>query len=72
MIDYSYVECSCAAITGLIAFHKEYPEYKTSLVINSILSGRNFLKSIQRSDGSWYGSWGVCFIYGTWFGIGKL
>lgn len=24
---------------------------------------------IQRPDGSWYGSWGICFTYGTWFGI---
>ena len=28
--------------------------------------------SIQRPDGSWYGSWGVCFTYGTWFGIEAL
>lgn len=26
-------------------------------------------KQIQRPDGSWYGSWGICFTYGTWFGI---
>ena len=26
----------------------------------------------QRPDGSWYGSWGVCFTYGTWFGIEGL
>ena len=30
-----------------------------------------WLADVQRSDGSWYGSWGVCFCYGTWFGIGK-
>lgn len=31
-----------------------------------------FIKSIQRPDGSWYGSWGVCFTYGTWFGLEAL
>ncbi|MDJ1631138.1 hypothetical protein QNN00_15610 [Bacillus velezensis] len=20
----------------------------------------------QEEDGSWYGRWGVCYIYGTW------
>lgn len=28
--------------------------------------------SIQRPDGSWYGNWGVCFTYGTWFGCEAL
>ena len=27
---------------------------------------------IQRPDGSWEGSWGVCFTYGTWFGVSGL
>jgi squalene-hopene/tetraprenyl-beta-curcumene cyclase len=26
----------------------------------------NFLRKAQRSDGSWWGRWGVNFIYGTW------
>jgi hypothetical protein len=27
---------------------------------------------MQREDGSWYGSWAVCFTYGTWFGVEGL
>ena len=34
--------------------------------------GRAFLKSIQKPDGSWYGSWGVCFTYACWFGCEAL
>ena len=34
--------------------------------------GRKFLLSIQREDGSWYGSWGVCFTYACWFGVEGL
>lgn len=30
------------------------------------------LRSIQRKDGSWYGNWGVCFTYATWFGCEAL
>lgn len=38
----------------------------------AIQAGRRFIKSIQRTDGSWYGSWGCCFTYGTWFGVEGL
>lgn len=72
MIDYSYVECSSACITALAAFNQDYPNYRADEIAKSIQSGRKFLKSIQRPDGSWYGSWGNCFCYGTWFGIDGL
>lgn len=32
----------------------------------SMQKGRQFILSIQRPDGSWYGSWGVCFTYGNY------
>lgn len=69
MIDYSYVECTSACVTALLAFSKSLPSYRTYEVKNAIVSGAEFVKTIQRDDGSWYGSWGVCFCYGTWFGI---
>jgi len=72
MIDYSYVECSMASLTALAEFHASYPEYRTDEVQHAILKGREFLKSIQREDGSWYGSWACCFCYGTWFGVEGL
>eukprot|EP00731_Ephydatia_muelleri_P035599 Em0140g2a len=31
-----------------------------------------YVLSIQKPDGSWEGSWGVCFTYGTWFGLEAL
>ena len=72
MIDYSYVECSSACITALKSFANYYPDYRANDVQHAIQAGRKFLKSLQREDGSWYGSWGVCFTYGTWFGIEGL
>jgi len=30
------------------------------------------MKRVQRKDGSWFGSWAVCFTYGTWFGVEGL
>lgn len=72
MIDYSYVECSSACITALKYFSHHFPSHRSAEVQESIASGVDFLKSIQRPDGSWYGSWGNCFCYGTWFGIEGL
>lgn len=72
MIDYSYVECSSASIAALKEFSEALPRYRTADVLRAIATGREFLKSIQRVDGSWYGSWGNCFTYGTWFGIEGL
>lgn len=31
-----------------------------------------WLRSRQEKDGSWYGRWGVCFIYGTWAALTGL
>ncbi len=72
MIDYSYVECTSACITALKTFAQDIPDHRSAEVLNAIQAGRQFIKSIQRKDGSWYGSWGVCFTYGTWFGIEGL
>lgn len=74
MIDYSYVECSSAAITSLVAFaaHNHFPQHRRAEVQSSIKRGADFIKKIQRADGSWYGSWAVCFTYGIWFGIEGL
>lgn len=72
MIDYSYVECSMASLSAVFMFHQHYPEHRAEEVMASIKAGRRFMKSIQRQDGSWYGSWGCCFTYGTWFGVEGL
>lgn len=72
MIDYSYVECSSACITAMKQFQELVPNHRNKEVQKSIQRGREFLKSIQRPDGSWYGSWGNCFTYGTWFGVEGL
>ncbi|KAK3265827.1 cycloartenol synthase [Cymbomonas tetramitiformis] len=72
MIDYDYVECSSACITALAAFAKSYPQHRAKEIQTSIGRGKSFLLSIQRRDGSWYGSWGVCFTYAAWFGVDGL
>lgn len=72
MIDYSYVECSAACIQSMLSFRKKFPNHRSEEIKQSIRRGVEFILSIQRPDGSWYGSWAVCFTYGTWFGIEGL
>jgi cycloartenol synthase len=72
VIDYSYVECSSAAVTALAAFRAAHPAHRAADIDASIRRGIKYIKSIQRKDGSWYGSWAVCFTYGTWFGLDAL
>ncbi|MBL6764577.1 MAG: squalene--hopene cyclase [Verrucomicrobiae bacterium] len=54
----------CADITARIlellgyeGFTTEHPQVKRALA---------YLKTQQEEDGSWYGRWGVNYIYGTW------
>jgi len=72
MIDYSYVECSMASLTALVDFQERYPDHRRDDISHAVDKGRDFLKSIQRDDGSWYGSWACCFTYGIWFGVEGL
>ncbi|KAF3961971.1 hypothetical protein CMV_013466 [Castanea mollissima] len=66
VIDYPYVECTSAAIQALTLFKKLYPEHRREEIENCIAKAAEFIEKIQASDGSWYGSWGVCFTYGGW------
>ncbi|RWR82680.1 Prenyltransferase/squalene oxidase [Cinnamomum micranthum f. kanehirae] len=72
VIDYPYVECTSASIQALASFKKFYPGHRREEVEMCINKAVNFIEKIQESDGSWYGSWAVCFTYGTWFGVNGL
>jgi len=72
IVDYSYVECSSACVQALCMFRKHFPDHRPSEVNEAIRRGVAFIKKIQRPDGSWIGNWGVCFTYGTWFGVEGL
>ncbi|KAL7881991.1 hypothetical protein AOLI_G00088400 [Acnodon oligacanthus] len=69
MIDYTYVECTSAAMQALQHFHHVYPEHRAQEIRNMLQQGLDYCRRIQRPDGSWEGSWGVCFTYGVWFGL---
>ncbi|KAG8516570.1 Lanosterol synthase [Galemys pyrenaicus] len=69
MIDYTYVECTSSVMQALSHFQQEFPEHRPEEIRDTLERGLEFCRRQQRADGSWEGSWGVCFTYGTWFGL---
>ena len=72
MVDYSFVECTSASLQALAAFRERHPDYAADRIDAAIDRGRDYILDDQREDGSWKGSWGICFTYGTWFGVWGL
>jgi len=71
MVDVSYVECTSACVQALAAWSAFAPE-DAAWLREPIRRGERFIRQVQRTDGSWEGSWGVCFSYGAWFGTAGL
>jgi beta-amyrin synthase len=69
IVEHEYVECTGSAIQALVLFKKLYPEYKTKEIDNCISNAVKFIEDQQTTDGSWYGSWGICFTYASWFAL---
>ncbi|GFP95109.1 beta-amyrin synthase 1 [Phtheirospermum japonicum] len=69
VIEHEYVECTSSAIQALVLFKKLYPEHRKKEIEIFIKKAVGYLEDIQKPDGSWYGNWGVCFTYGTWFAL---
>lgn len=72
VVEHEFVECTGSALVAIARFVKQFPEYKKEQVKDFIKNGVKYLENLQMSDGSWYGSWGVCFIYGTFFAVRGL
>nr|XP_048333124.1 lupeol synthase-like isoform X2 [Ziziphus jujuba var. spinosa] len=72
VIEYEYVECTCSSIQALVLFKKLFPGHRKKEINNFITKAVEYLDQIQMPDGSWYGNWGICFVYGTWFAIRGL
>lgn len=72
MLDYSWVECTSACVQALVAYQRRFPTERTAVLTRAVERGRDFIIRAQRTDGSWEGGWGICFTYGTWFGVTGL
>jgi squalene/oxidosqualene cyclase-like protein len=69
MVDYSYVECTSTSIDALIKAKRRFPGEFDAQIDPALRRAEAFLRRAQRPDGSFEGSWAVCFTYGTWFAM---
>ena len=72
VVEHEYVECTGSAILALVLFTELYPKHRKKEIKNFIIKAVGFLEDTQRGDGSWYGGWGICFIYAAMFAPGGL
>lgn len=72
MLDHSHVEPTADCVAALRQHRTRHPEQSNPALDNAIKRGEDYLLRKQRPDGSWEGMWGVCFTYGTWFGVRGL
>ena len=57
------VSARCLSFLGQVGHQLDHP---------AVRRGVEYLKREQEADGSWYGRWGVNYIYGTWSALSAL
>lgn len=72
MVEYDYPECTTACVTALHQFRQVYPSYRADEIELFIVKAVQWIRTNQRADGSWYGSWGICFTYAGMFALESL
>lgn len=72
MVEHSYPECTTAVLTALALFRRHNPDYRPRDIDRTASKASQFIRNTQRHDGSWYGSWGVCFTYAMFFAVQSL
>nr|UAK14939.1 oxidosqualene synthase 5 [Iberis amara] len=72
VVEREYIECTASVIQALVLFKQLYPDHKRKEITRSIEKAVQYIENEQNADGSWYGNWGVCCIYATWFALGGL
>ncbi|MDQ0272470.1 squalene--hopene cyclase [Cytobacillus purgationiresistens] len=69
--EFILTDPSCADLTGrAIEFLGKYTDLSKD--DRSLTRGIEWLNKNQEKNGSWYGRWGICYIYGTWAAVTGL
>lgn len=71
MIEYAYPECTTSVVTALLKFTK-IDDYRKDDISKCVDSAVTYILRAQRDDGSWFGSWAICFTYATMFAVESL
>ncbi|XP_052194608.1 lupeol synthase-like [Diospyros lotus] len=72
LVEQEYVECTASAIQGLALFRRLHPTHRREEIEKCISRAVRYIEKTQNVDGSWYGSWGICYTYGTWYAVRGL
>jgi lanosterol synthase len=72
MTDFSCPEPTASCVSALARFRRDHPGYQPGRVNHAISGGVGHLRSCQRPDGSYRGSWGINFTYAACFIIEAL
>lgn len=72
MVEYDYPECTTAVITALRHFNRLHPAYRSAEIHKAVEDATEYMRVAQAPDGSWYGSWGICFTYAAMFALESL
>nr|UMM64875.1 2,3-oxidosqualene cyclase [Avena strigosa] len=72
VVDHPTVEVTASVLDALMSFRELYPQYHEKEIRQHTESSAMYIESEQRDDGSWYGSWAICFTYGTLFAVKGL
>ena len=69
--EFIIADPSCADLTGrTLEFLGRYTNLSRDHT--AIKKGIHWLLRNQEIDGSWYGRWGICYLYGTWAAVTGL
>ncbi len=72
MVDHPCVECTSSCLQALARCRERLPPGLRREATRALGRGARFIRRKQRPDGSWVGSWAVCFTYAAWFGVKGL
>ncbi|CAL5412503.1 unnamed protein product [Camellia sinensis] len=67
MVETEHVECTASIIHALLTFKCLHPTHREKEIKISVAKAIGLLERRQWPNGSWYGYWGICFIYDTFF-----
>ena len=72
MVEGSYVECTGSALVALSLLRRDRSDPQDRELDGAIGRGVRFLRGAQRPDGSFPGTWGINFTYGTFLAVRGL
>nr|QJA18438.1 oxidosqualene cyclase 7 [Andrographis paniculata] len=72
VVEQEHVETTASIVQALQAFKHLHPGHREKEIELSVAKALSYLEEKQWPDGSWYGYWGVCFIYATFFALRGL